>query len=185
MGIIGLLLSGVLALVVIDKKKKFIFLFLMYISAGLISLVLYSGFTFFTAGIMFVFFFIILYIIIIQGEIIKSSKQDQQKPGGKTVLQNRRKLKKNLLNIAPPLLLTGGLAYLIFNNAYKYLAGNGYLNGGQPYDISFSGPGLAIKSIFSSYGLVLIILVSALFISFLWFIIMIKLQDKKKNGKEE
>ena len=182
---IGLFLSGVLALFTIDKKKKFIFLFLMYIFAGILSFVLYSGFTFFTVGIVFVFFIIILYIVIIQQEIIKNNGREPQKPENKTGLRNGRKPLRNVLNRILPLLLCGGLGYLVFSGTYKYLAGAGYRNGEQLFNISFPDPGLAIKGIFSSYGLALIILVSALFISFLWFIVMVKLKDKKKNGEEE
>ena len=178
-------MSGVLALVITSKKKKFIFLFLMYVSACILSFALFSGFVFIIIGFVFIFFFIILYIVFIHGEIIKKSSPKLQKPVSKAGLQNRRRFTKNVLNIALPLLLCGGSGYLIFKSTYRYLAEAGKQNGDQPYIISFTDPNLVIKSIFSSYDLIVIFLVSALFISFLWFIIIIKLKDKNKNGEEE
>ncbi len=176
--IFGLLLSGILALVIADKRKKFIFLFLMYVSAGILSFILYSGFAFFTVGLVFVFFFILLYIATIQWEAVrKDSREQPGKKGGASP--------KNVLNIVLPLLLCGGSGYLIFNSTYRYLAGAGSQSGDQPYNVSFTDPGLVINSIFSSYGLVVIILVSALFITFLWLIVIIKLRDRQKNGEEE
>ncbi len=188
-GVFGLFLSGILALVINDKKKKLIFLFLMYVFAGILSFALYSGFTFFTAGFVFTFFFILLYIAVIQWEARRKRSHGQLEPEdgqtSKRDRQNGRTTTKNVLNIVLPLLLCSGLGYLIFNSTYGYLAGTGNQSGDQPYNISFTDPGLVIKSIFSSYGPVVVILVSALFITFLWFIVIIKSRDRQKNGEEE
>ncbi len=182
--ITGLFLSSILALIIVDKKKKFIFLFLMFISAGMLSYILYSGFVIFTVGFVFVFFFILLYITIIQWESIGSNNQEKRKSANKPDLQNGRKSIKKILNIALPLLLCGAIGYLIFNSANRYLAEVGNQQGDQAINVSFSDPGLVIKSILSSYGLAVIILASALFITFLWFIIIIKLSHRQKNGEK-
>jgi len=159
--IFGLLISGLLSLILPDKRKKILFLFISFLFVGILSFVYYSGILFFIVGILMVFFFISLYLFVFQMEIF----------GNKTGLDENKKLngrvKNTLLNIIIPLLFCATAGYFIYNYTFDFLrsvSGSG--------NIFIAGLGDISKQFFTDYSLILVIIVASLFMSFLWFIII-------------
>ena len=159
--IFGLLISGLLSLILPDKRKKILFLFISFLFVGILSFVYYSGILFFIIGIFIIFFFVSLYLFVFQIEFFgsKTERDEDKRPDNK--------IKKIIRGIVLPILFCASIGYLFYIYTSDFLkrvniSGNIYIVGLSDINEQF----------FTEYGLILVIVIASLFISFLWFIII-------------
>ncbi|HEY4695553.1 MAG TPA: hypothetical protein VIH13_01535 [Candidatus Hydromicrobium sp.] len=159
--IFGLVICGLLSLILSDRRKKLLFLFLTFLFVGVLSFVYYSGILFFIVGIFIMFFFVSLYLFVFQIEFFgsKTEPDENKRPNGK--------IKKIISGIVLPFLFCAAVGYLFYIYTSDFLkrvnsSGNIYIVGLS--DIN--------KQFFTEYSLILVIVIVSLFISFLWFIII-------------
>ncbi len=157
--IVGLVISGLLLLILTNKRKKLLFLFLSFLFAGVLSFVYYSALLFFIVGILMVLFFISLYLFVFQMELFgsKTGLNESKISNGVT--------KNIILSIVLPLLFCAAVGYLIYSYTSDFL--KKITNGGNIFIASLSD---ISKQFFTDYSLILIIVLGSLFVSFLWFI---------------
>jgi len=164
--IFGLLISGLLSLILPDKRKKMLFLFISFLFAGILSFVYYSAILFFIVGILMVLFFLSLYLFVLQIEIFgnKTGPDENKKLNGRA--------KNILLNIIVPLLFCAAAVYFFYKYTVDFLrsvSGSG--------NIFIAGLGDISKQFFTDYSLILVIITASLLMSFLWFIIISKSEE--------
>jgi hypothetical protein len=162
---------GLVSLLIPDQKKKLTFLFLMFISAGLMSFLFFAGLAFILPSISIVAFCIILNLFIQNQEFFSSGNPGQNGPKG-----FGGRLKKNviILNLLVPVLLMGGLGFLFFvynDDFFKNISTVTVFNTAALFGI--------IKDISENYMLLIFIFVIVLFMSVIWFIAILNKESKK------
>jgi len=164
-GILGLLVCSLLSLFLADKKKKLLFLFLFFLFVGILSFVYYSGVLFFAVGVIVVFFFILLYLFAFQMELFG----EYVGPEVDKNLKNADKSSRNkILSIIISLLFCAAIGYFIYGCISNFLKEIKEVEGSE--NILIANWSDISNQFFSDYGLILIIITAALFVSFLWFI---------------
>lgn len=160
--LIGLLICGLLSLIHYDRRKKLLFLILTFLFVGILSFVYYSGILVFIVGVFIIFFLVSLYLFVYQIEFFGI------KTAGDGNKRNDNKIKKTGGIILPVLFCTGiGYLFYIYTSGFlrdTVLKGNIYI----------VGPGDIGKQFFIENGLILVIVIASLFISFLWFMMISK-----------
>ena len=157
----GLAVSGLLSIIIISKRKKLIFLFLSFLFVVILCFVYYSSILFFIVGIFIIFFFMSLYMLVSQIELFGDGKRVDEKINSNT--------KGIIVDIVLPFLFCAAIGYLIYDYTSDFLQ-----------KVSGSANILIINlsditgKFFTDYNLILIVVIAALFVSFLWFIISLK-----------
>ncbi len=158
--ILGLLISGLCSILVIDKKRKLLFLFLVLFFAGVLSFVYYSGVLFFLIGIIAAFFFLLLYLFVLQIEVFGSPEYPEitDSPGGL--------IKNKILNIIISIFFCAAAGYPVYRYTDRFLKGVKMAE--ESGAVPIVGWGDISGQLFTEYSLLLIIITVSLFLSFLW-----------------
>jgi len=160
----GLAVSGLLSIIIISKRKKLIFLFLSFLFVVILGFVCSPCILFFIVGIFIMFFFMSLYMLVSQMELFGDEERVDEK-----LSSNAGGI---IVDIILPFLFCAAIGYLIYNYTSDFLqkvSGSG--------GILIIGLSDITGRFFTDYNLILIIVIAALFVSFLWFII-ISLKEK-------
>ena len=160
--LLGLLICGLLSLIHSDRRKKLLFLILVFLFVGILSFVYYSGILVFIVGVFVIFFLVSLYLFVFQIEFFES-KTDEDRDR-----RNDNKI-KTIGGIILPALFCAGIGYLFYIYTSDLLK-DAVLSG----NIYIVGLGDINKQFFIEYSPILVIVIAALFISFLWFIMISK-----------
>ena len=138
------------------------FVFLSFLFVGILSFVYYAGVLFFIVGVIIIFFFLALYLFVSQIELF-DARQGLKKEDGKL----SRSTAGSIMGIILPLLFCSAAGFLIYNYTSDFL---GKAAGME--NISIIGLGDIAEKLLSDYSLAVVLTVSLLFTSFLWFLIM-------------
>ena len=160
--LLGLLICGLLSLIHSDRRKKLLFLILVFLFVGILSFVYYSGILVFIVGVFVIFFLVSLYLFVFQIEFFES-KTDEDRDR-----RNDNKI-KTIGGIILPALFCAGIGYLFYIYTSDFLK-DAVLSG----NIYIVGLGDINKQFFIEYSPILVIVIASLFISFLWFIMISK-----------
>ena len=160
--LLGLLICGLLSLIHSDRRKKLLFLILVFLFVGILSFVYYSGILVFIVGVFVIFFLVSLYLFVFQIEFFES-KTDEDRDR-----RNDNKI-KTIGGIVLPALFCAGIGYLFYIYTSDFLK-DAVLSG----NIYIVGLGDINKQFFIEYSPILVIVIASLFISFLWFIMISK-----------
>ncbi|MBM3700122.1 MAG: hypothetical protein FJW68_04285 [Actinobacteria bacterium] len=168
-GIVFLL--GLISLLITGQKKKLTFLFLMFISAGMMSFLFFAGFAFIMPSISIVGFCIILNLFIQNQEFFGSGNSGSKNPGGYGI-----KLRKNviILKFLAAVLITAGLGFLFFaynDEFFKNISTVTAFNTAPLFGI--------INDISENYMPLIFIFIIVLFMSVVWFIAILNKESKK------
>lgn len=168
-GIVFLL--GLISLLIAGQKKKLTFLFLMFISAGLMSFLFFAGLAFILPSISIVGFCIILNLFIQNQEFFSSGSSTSKNPSG-----HGSKLRKNviILELFVAVLITGGLGFLFFaynDEFFKNISTVTVFNTAALFGI--------ISDISENYLPLIFIFIIVLFMSVIWFIAILRKESKK------
>ncbi|MCL4377435.1 MAG: hypothetical protein M1409_03465 [Actinobacteria bacterium] len=151
-------LFGLLSLVLRDLQRKLVFLFLMFLSFGILSFLFFTGPTFIIIGMIMVAFFVMLYL---------SSFSDMKVMGQTTgnKIKKMGKPVKRIINLALSIIFCGGLGYLFYFYTLSHVR-----NYNQVTNITIvSFPGI-ISEIGNNYSVTVMVLISVIAITVLWFI---------------
>ena len=160
--LLGLLICGLLSLIHSDRRKKLLFLIMVFLFVGILSFVYYSGILVFIVGVFVIFFLVSLYLFVFQIEFFES-KTDEDRDR-----RNDNKI-KTIGGIVLPALFCAGIGYLFYIYTSDFLK-DAVLSG----NIYIVGLGDINKQLFIEYSPILVIVIASLFISFLWFIMISK-----------
>ncbi len=160
--LLGLLICGLLSLIHSDRRKKLLFLILVFIFVGILSFVYYSGILVFIVGVFIIFFLVSLYLYVFQIEFFEGMTD------GDRDRRDDNKI-KTIGGIILPALFCAGIGYLFYIYTSDFLK-DAVLSG----NIYIIGLGDINKQFFIEYSPILVIVIASLFISFLWFIMISK-----------
>jgi len=160
--LLGLLICGLLSLIHSNRRKKLLFLILVFLFVGILSFVYYSGILVFIVGVFVIFFLVSLYLSVFQIEFFEKTDGGQDR-------RNDNKIKKTIGGIILPALFCVGIGYLFYIYTSDFLK-EAVLSG----NIYIVGLGDINKQFFVEYSPILVIVIASLFISFLWFIMISK-----------
>ncbi len=168
----GLVLSGLIALLMPGLSRKIVLIFTMFIFTTIISFVFYSGILLFIIGFAAIFVFIILYMIIVQ------LRMDRKGPEGEDTVKKKIRV-SGVLSVILPILFSGYLGYQIYGSTSLYFMG---ADGGS--DISIVSLDQISKLLFSEYLPVVLILITALIATTVWFTIILDFRkDRQKESR--
>ncbi|MBC8387013.1 MAG: hypothetical protein ISS13_03085 [Actinobacteria bacterium] len=176
--IAAIFIFTLLSLLLTDKKKKLLYFSLTLLFWGTLNLVLLSGVLFFLIYIVIMIFYILFYMYFCYGEFYRCDEISVREKE----LYNKKVIRKKLINkslsLALPIFLCGGIGCLFFSYTLKFFREHN--EGGNIQIMNFS---VFLGELYSNYMIPVILLISVLFISVLWFIIVIG-KNKEKNKKE-
>jgi len=161
--LLGLLIFGLLSLIHSDRRKKLLFLILVFIFVGILSFVYYSGILVFIVGVFVIFFLFSLYSYVFHIKFFEITNN------GNRDIRDDSKIKKIIGSIILPALFCAGIGYLFYIYTSDFLK-DAVLSG----NIYIAGLGDINNQFFIEYSPILVIVVASLFISFLWFIMISK-----------
>jgi hypothetical protein len=157
----GLLASALLSLFIKKRRWKLIFMFLTLLFIGVLSFVYYSGVLFFIVGIIIIFFFLSLNIFSSQVKLFGRS----EKPKREGRLNNNPAAV--VFNILLPFLFCGVIGYLIYVYSYSFIRGMVVVE-----DVTIASLGDITGLFLNEYGIVAILMIALLVVSFFWFLII-------------
>jgi hypothetical protein len=176
--IAAIIIFALLSLLLTDKKKKLLYFSLTLLSWGTLNLVLLPGVLFFLIYIVIIIFYILFYMYFYYGEIYRCDEISVREKE----LYNKKVIRKKLINkslsIALPVFICGGIGYLFYSYTLEFFREHN--ESGNIQIMNFS---VFLGELYSKYMMPVILLISVLFISVLWFIIVIG-KNKEKNKKE-
>ena len=179
----GLVLSGLIALLMPGLSRKIVLIFTMFIFTTIISFVFYSGILLFIIGFAAIFVFIILYMIIVQLRMGRKGPEGDYsatggRPGGEDTVKKKIRV-SGVLSVILPILFSGYLGYQIYGSTGLYFMG---ADGGS--DISIVSLDQISKLLFSEYLPVVLILITALIATTVWFTIILDFRkDRQKESR--
>jgi hypothetical protein len=159
-------LFGLLSLVLSELQRKLVFLFLMFLSFGILSFLFFTGPTFIIIGIVMVAFFVLLYLSSFSDmKVIEQAAGSKSKKIGKPV--------KRIINLALSIIFCGGLGYLFY-----YYTLNHIRNYNQVTNITIVSFPDIISEIGDNYSVTVMVLISVITIAALWFINILDKGDR-------
>ena len=163
----GLVLSGLTALLMPGLRRKTVPIFTMFIFITIISFVFYSGILLFIIGFAAIFVFIILYMLIVQ---LRMGRKGPDK----------KKIRVSAVpGIIIPILFSVYLGYQIYISTRPYFV---EADGGS--EISITSLDQISKLLFSEYLPVVLILITALIATTVWFTIILDFRkDRQKESR--
>lgn len=170
----AIIIFTLFSLLLVDKKKKLLYFSLTLLSWGTLNLVLLSGVLFFLIYIVIIIFYILFYMYFYYGEVYRCdeiSVREKELYNKKVI---RKKLINKSLNIVLLVFICGGIGYLFYSYTLEFFKEHN--EGGNIKIMNFS---VFLGELYSNYMIPVILLISVLFVSVLWFIIVIG-----KNKKE-
>ena len=172
--IAAIIIFTLLSLLLADKKKKLLYFSLTLLFWGILNLVLLSGVLFFLIYIVIIIFYILFYMYFCYEEFYRCDEIS----AGEKELCNKKVIRKKMINkslsLVLPILICGGIGYLFYSYTLKFF--REYNESGNIQIMNFS---IFLEELYSNCMIPVILLISVLFISVLWFIIVIG-----KNKKE-
>ena len=166
-----MLIFALLALTLRNQRKKITFLFLFFLCSGIISYLFFTGVEFILPIIILLFFCILLSLFVYNQEFFGFGRPESGKPM-KSVL-SKSFTPMMIINTIFALILCAGLVYLL----YVY-TGNHYVDIEYVEDFRVSGFSEINNEIGSNYIPLIILIVTAIFSSAVWFIGMLSRSDK-------
>lgn len=163
----GIIASGVSVLAVRDIRKKVIFFFLFFIATAIFSFVFYSGATFLMSA------FPVLFVFLVANQLVNEVYMVRTGPAGITRQQqdikrdDRKSIFIRIIIIVLPVFLFGAMGYLVYHYSNDYP-----VEWKNFQDVPIAGVGQLAEQISGYYGILVIIILSALFISFIWLTII-------------
>lgn len=155
----GVFMFSLLSLFVTERRKKLLFLFLMLLFSSIVGFLFYSGILIFLIGIIVMGFFITFCLFVFHAE--KYEKKE-------------KRLSSRILNVLLPLVLCFGIGYLFYNYTLEFFTEPGEVKGVSL--ISFES---IISDLYANYLIVIVILILILFVSVLWFILILDVRGRQ------
>jgi hypothetical protein len=177
----AIIIFSLLALIIKNTRKKFIFLTLFLISAQIYNFTIYYGDLFFLFFIPFIIFIIIFYLQNLQAESNLSkninseeiSKTDELKTGSHKKFFDKGKI-EIILRFIVPVLFCAGFIFLFIKFGGNYTA---KFNLAKTITlINFSD---IAKEIYLNYGILIFLVILLIFILLLWIISIMLIRKKK------
>jgi hypothetical protein len=177
----AIIIFSLLALIIRDIKKKFIFLTLFLISAQIYNFTIYYGDLFFLFFIPFIIFIIIFYLYNLQAEsyLLKNINNEEilKIDNLKTVSDKKffnKEKKEIVLRCILPVLLCAGFIFLFIKFGGNYTA---------KFDlaktITLINYSDIAKEIYLNYGILIFLVILLIFILLLWIISIMLIRKKK------
>lgn len=160
-------LFGLLSLLLMDQKKKLTFLFLMFLAAGLLSFLFFAGMSFILSAISIIGFYILLLLLVQDQEFFSTGKIKENSDVLLKWYQIALNIAVSAIGIA-----AGSFIFYIFNSEYFK---------SMSIVQSFSTASLndIIKDMGENYAPLIFLFCTALFMSVVWFISIIKRGSNK------
>jgi len=158
----GIFIFSLLSLFMLENKKRMLFLFLVFLFSGTLSFSFYSGILFFAISLIAISFFVLFYLYAAHIEFYLKEKLAAEKS-----MAIKDKFAGKILRLVLPLIICLGIGYLFYKFAFDFFYGC-IKNEAVPV-MSLAN---AVKELQASYIAPVIILISILFISTLWFILI-------------
>lgn len=179
-GIAGIFVFGMSVLSISDIRKKVVFFFLILLSTVMLSYVFYPGTTFFISAFGAIFVFLIINQLVNHLHMINSAHGGNAGQGEDSGTGTNKINYFRLLNIVIPVFLCGIAFYLGYHYLHDF-----QVTWKDLQDIPAAGTKQMAGQIFGYYGVLVIILFSALFISLIWFTIILGSGQEKKGGDKD
>jgi len=158
----GIFIFSLLSLFMLENKKRMLFLFLVFLFSSTLSLSFYSGILFFAVSLVVISFFALFYLYTAHIEFYLKKKIASEEP-----MTIKDKFAGKVLRLVLPLIIYLGIGYLFYKYAFDFFSG--YVKNEAVPVISLAN---VVKELQASYIIPVIILISVLFISTLWFILI-------------
>lgn len=172
-------LFGLISLVLTNQMKKLIFLFLTFLAFGILCFLFLTGATFMLIAIIVIFFNILLFLYV--QDIEHFSKRgnyisESELPVGKLGL---KKDWKRITNLTLSILFCVGIGYIFFKYSLNF-----FKNYKQTGNYTTSRIAEIVANIGSNYSPTLLLILSILIVSIIWFISILKNGDENDTGSD-
>ena len=172
-------LFGLISLVLTNQMKKLIFLFLTFLAFGILCFLFLTGATFMLIAIIVIFFNILLFLYV--QDIEHFSKRgnyisESELPVGKL---GRKKDWKRITNLTLSILFCVGIGYIFFKYSLNF-----FKNYKQTGNYTTSRIAEIVANIGSNYSPTLLLILSILIVSIIWFISILKNGDENDTGSD-
>ena len=173
-------LFGLISLVLTNQMRKLIFLFLTFLAFGTLCFLFLTGATFMLIAIVVIFFNILLFLYV--QDIEHFSKRgnyisETELTVGKIV---QKKDWKRVTNLTLSILSCAGIGYIF----YKYSL-NFFKNYKQTGNYTTSRITEIVANIGSNYWSTILLMLSILIVSIIWFISILKNSDENDNSSDD
>ncbi len=160
---------GLISLLVRDQRRKLTFLFLAFLSAGILSYLFFAGIALILPGIILIFFYLLLFMFIASQEFygfgkpfISADKNPRQGIQGRKGFRIKPSLAINFL-LSLAVSAGAGVIFFIYNK--DFLKG---LQLVESFKAAVTGD--IINNIGANYIPAILVIITALFSSVFWFI---------------
>ena len=158
-----------LSLFIPERKKKVLFLFLVFLFSGILSFSFYSAVLFFLVSLIVISFFVLFYLYVVHMEFYLKEKFLVEEH-----LRGKNKFTGKVLNLILPIIICLGIGYLFYYYGFDLFTDYKGIEIGSI--ASLAG---IINGLYADYLVPIIILISILFISILWFILILDISREE------
>ena len=166
--VLGIFIFALLSLFMPARKSKVLFLFLVFLFSGILNFLFYSAALFFLVSLIAISFFILFYLYVVHIEsYLKGSLLIEERWSEKNRFVYR------VLDLILPIALCMGIGYLFYTYTFDIFTEYKEVEAGSI--ASLAG---IVNSLHSGYLILIVILTFVLFISILWFILILDMSRK-------
>jgi len=159
----GIFIFALLSLFIPERKKRVLFLFIVFLFSGILSFSLYSSVLFFLVSLIVISFFVLFYLYVVHIDFyLKEKFLIEEYWSGKN------KFVCKVLDLILPIILCLGVGYLFYTYTFDLFTEYKEMGVG-----SIASLASIVNSLYADYLIPIIILISILFISILWFILIL------------
>lgn len=165
----GLILSSAAVFIMRDVKKKVVSLFFVFVFITILSFIFYAGIMLFIVAFIFVFVFLVLYLL---------ASGISRTAGADLPWKDRKVFTLKTIKAAIAVLFCLWLGYVINDASAGYF--QDIDRGNETY---ITGLEEISEPLFTTYGIVVIIIIAAIFITFLGITIFYGVKQKDGGGE--
>jgi hypothetical protein len=172
-------LFGLISLVLKSQMKKLIFLFLAFLAFGILGFLFLAGAIFMMIAMIVIFFNILLFLYVQDMEHFGEMGDRISRPGQTVGKSGPKKDWRRITNLTISILFCVVAGYFIYIYSLKF-----FTSYKQTGNYTTSRITEIVANIGSNYGPTLLLTLSILIVSAIWFISILKNNDQDDAGNE-